>query len=72
MNDSEKNDLFADDEVALIDYIKIIISRRWLIVGFTFFCILFTLVFTKINQKERLFLAKTVLLTNEQIDYLQT
>jgi len=72
MNDLEKNDMFADDEVALIDYIKIIVSRRWLIVGFTFFCVLFTLVFMKINQKERLFLAKTVLLTNEQIDYLQT
>jgi len=72
MNDSEKNDIFADDEVALIDYIKIIVSRRWLIIGFTFFCVLFTQVFTTINNKERLFRAKTVLLTNEQIDYLQT
>ena len=72
MNDLEKNDIFADDEVALIDYIKVIVSRRWLIVGFTFFCVLFTLVFTNINKKERLFRAKTVLLTSEQSDYLKT
>ena len=72
MNDLKKNDVFADDEVALIDYIKVIVSRRWLIVGFTFFCVLFTLVFTNINKKEPLFRAKTILLTYEQSDYLKT
>jgi len=72
MNDLEKNDILADDEVTIIDYIKIIVSRRWLIVGFTFFCVLFTYVLTNIQKKEPLFLAKTIILTNEQSDYLKT